>query len=142
MIFMKIHLGGTIMAELTQKGFLKISVTTAGTAIPLSGALVTIFCKENGQTILLHTAQTDSSGQTLPFSLAAPPKSYAESPGNPKPYELYYVEIIKDGYVPTEKYSVPIFSGIQSILPVELIPSGIENQPPAYLSPAGNQPNL
>lgn len=123
-------------------GFLKVFVTTASGTIPLPGATVAVSQQENGQTVLLHTARTDTNGQTPIFSLPAPPLAYSESPGNPTPFQMYLVETTLDGYVPVAKYQVPVYAQTQAILPIAMIPTGIEGQPLIFISPAGNEPNL
>lgn len=123
-------------------GFLKVFVTTATSALPLSDALVTVSQQQNGQTVLLHTLHTDSSGQTPEVSLQTPPLSYSETPGNPTPFSMYIVDTSVPGYVPVSKYEVPVFPQTHAILPVQMIPLGVEGQPPVFVSPAGNRPNL
>ena len=43
-------------------------------------------------------------------------------PGTTKPYASYLVEIEKEGYYTVTNSGVPVFSGITSIQPVDLIP--------------------
>lgn len=129
------------MAE-QEYGFLKVFVTTASSTIPLPGAMVTVSEEQNGQTVLLYTAQTDQSGQTTVFSLPAPPLAYSESPGNPTPIQMYLVDVTREGYVPVAKYQVPIYAQTQAVLPVVMTPVGIAGQPLIFVSPAGNTPDL
>lgn len=77
------------MAE-QEYGFLKVFVTTASGTIPLPGALVSISEEQNGQTVLLYTAQTDQSGQTVEFSLPAPPLAYSNPPATPRPFKCIW----------------------------------------------------
>lgn len=105
-------------------GYLQIRATTARGALPVENAQVYISeTDRDGQnTGVIASGRTDRSGLTEKFSLPAPPRENSESPGIPNPYTKYNVEIYADGYYPIENFDVPVFPGILSVQPAELIP--------------------
>ncbi len=106
-------------------GFLVVKVFTGNEAIPLSGATVTVRNNELNSDIsgnVITTLFTDRSGNTEKISLPAPPRILSQSPGNLLPFSTYNIEVFLDRYQTTTFQSVPIFDGILSIQPVELIP--------------------
>lgn len=106
-------------------GFLVVKVFTGNEAIPLSGATVTVRNNEPNSDIsgnVITTLFTDRSGNTEKIMLPAPPRFLSQSPGNLLPFSTYNIEVFLDRYQTTTFQSVPIFDGILSIQPVELIP--------------------
>lgn len=103
-------------------GYLIVNVSTARGAIPLENASVTISDSEAEGNPIVTVVSTDNSGKTPRIALAAPNRSISMQPGTEKPYATYLVEIEKQGYYPVSNNGVPIFSGITSIQPVEMIP--------------------
>lgn len=103
------------------KGYLKISVSEAGGTIPIKGASVIISEYGNGSTTL-YSLITNDSGLTKTVSLDAPSQSESLTPGSYQPYSLYTIDVYLDGYYPIESVGVPIFAGITSIQPFNLIP--------------------
>ena len=105
-------------------GALRIRATTARGALPVPGAQVRVSrMDENGASDgVIASGKTDSSGLTEIFILPAPPKENSEAPDNPTPYSQYNVEITADGYYPVESFGVPIFPGILSTQPADLVP--------------------
>lgn len=103
-------------------GGLIVTVFTAGGALPVEGATVTVTDPENGETVL-RTATTDRSGRTPRFVLPAEAASKSLSPDpTVRPYAVYGIRVVKDGYYTHENSGVPIFAGVNSLQPVELIP--------------------
>lgn len=105
-------------------GRLQVAVTTALGAIPLENAEVHIYgiTAEDGTRETLYTLRTDSSGRTQKVLLPTVSESLSESPGNPYPYTAYTVSARKTGYYNVEKTNIPIFEGITSIQPIDMIP--------------------
>lgn len=110
-----------IPQEYTSTGTLIVSVFTAGGALPIEGALVTISGGEN-QGGVIRVLYTDQSGNTPKITLPAPPASASESPGNSTPFAKYNIEVDKENFYPRSFINVPIFSGTTSIQPANLIP--------------------
>lgn len=113
-------------------GYLIVNVSTARGAIPLEGATVTVYDSEaEGDPIVIRVS-TDNSGKTDRLALPAPDRDLAMAPGRAKPYSTYMVEAIKDGYYTVTNNGVPIFSGITSIQPVQMIPLAEFNSESVY----------
>lgn len=113
-------------------GYLIVNVSTARGAIPLDGASVTVMYDEENNTSVFTVLTTDMSGKTPKIELPAPPRALSETPGNTRPYATYALQIDKDGYYRITNTGVPIFSGITSIQPVEMIPLAEYNPDTTY----------
>ena len=103
-------------------GYLIVRVSTALGAIPLEGALVTVRGTEAQTSDVIYSQLTNSSGITQKISLPAPNIKESESPGYPRPYSLYSVDVSKDGYLPLKLENVAIFDSITSIQPAVMVP--------------------
>lgn len=110
------------MSETTSMGYLIVNVSTARGAIPLRDATVTVYYDEPGSTGVHSVLTTDMSGKTDKIALPAPERALSESPGNDRPYATYTVVAEKDGYYTVTGTAVPIFAGITSIQPIEMLP--------------------
>ena len=107
--------------EYTSAGTLIVSVFTAGGAVPIEGATVTVSGGENNGGVL-RVLTTDQSGNTPKITLPAPPAYTSESPGYTAPFAKYNVEIQKENFYPRNFINVPVFSDTTSIQPANLIP--------------------
>ncbi len=103
-------------------GYLVVNVSTARGAIPLRDASVTVMYDEDGNTSIHSVLTTDMSGKTERLELPAPSRELSETPGNIKPYATYTISAEKDGYYPVTNTGVPVFAGITSVQPIEMIP--------------------
>lgn len=105
-------------------GRLLVSVTTALGALPVEGAQVLIFSKAESSESrnVLYSLRTDASGQTPRVLLRTVPESLSETPGASSPYTTYAVSVRKSGYYHAEENEVPIFEGVTSVQPMDLIP--------------------
>lgn len=123
----------------TENGTMQIQVVSAFTAIPISGASVTIResrkenltdtgeeSETNGNSSfgddILYSLISDTSGQTEDLTLPAPPLHYSEEPGEVQPYSEYDVRIEAPGYAPLTVSGSNVFSGQQTIQPAILRP--------------------
>lgn len=116
-------------------GYLVVNVATARGAIPLGGTTVTIFDTTEMPSTLMTSVQTDSSGKTERIPLPAPPRMLSGEPGNAKPFATYMIQAEKEGYYTVTNNGVPVFEGITSIQPVEMVPladNDSENVYPRY----------
>lgn len=123
-----------ILPNYTSSGALIVSVFTAGGALPIADALVTIKASEKENSGVLSVIYTDQSGNTPKISLPAPPASESESPGTDKPYATYTIDVDKENFYPRQFTNVPIFANTTSIQPVNLVPKSEykgESIPPA-----------
>ncbi len=110
------------MNEPQNVGYLVVNVSTARGAIPLGGASVTVLYEEPSNSSIFTVLNTDMSGKTEKIELPAPARSLSELPGNVKPYATYTLQIEKEGYYTVTNTNVPVFAGVTSIQPVEMLP--------------------
>ena len=105
-------------------GIMIVRATTASGAYPVPGVNVSIHgASDVGQDTRISVL-TDESGVTQPILLPAPPRALSLSPNNTEEaFSRYDVEIFKEGYYRKKLYDVAIFSGITSVLPINMIPS-------------------
>lgn len=106
-------------------GYLIVQVSTAGGAIPLAGALVTVrdYDPETEAEIgnVIASMRTDRSGKTQKLALPAPARALSQAPGSPVlPYALYSIDVKTDRYYENYYASVPIFDGIVAVQPAVL----------------------
>ena len=102
--------------------------------MPIEGATVTVTDDEGG---VLRTATTDRSGRTPHFILPAKEAEASLSPNPPvRPYTVYGVRVVKEGYYVHENSGVPVFARVNSLQPVELIPLSLYG--PESERPEGN----
>ena len=109
------------------QGKLVFQITTAGGAIPLAGATVTLRSNrsvtERGDVISVLLSGTDGKTETL--TLPAPARGYSLEPardGTPVPYALYNADVHLDGFYDQSYVHIPVFDGITSIQRASLIP--------------------
>ena len=103
-------------------GYLIVRVTTAGGAIPLEDALVSIRGENAADSGVLYTLKTDRDGRTPKVELKTPKKSLSETQGNERPYALYNIDVMKKGYIPVYYHSVPVFPDVLSVQPAQMAP--------------------
>lgn len=117
------------------KGFITVNVRTAGGALPVEGAMITISTSDGINSTVVAVMLTDSSGASEIISLPAPPRSESRSPGNEPVCSYYTVDTGRDGYYSVVNTNVPVFDGVTSVQPVFLVPlAGGIPIPPAELS--------
>lgn len=102
------------------EGSLVVFVTHSRGLYPVENATVKV-AKENGEPIV--TERTDSSGKTPPLTLPAPSKIYSETPGENAAdvLEGYDVRIDADSFVSVIIQGVPIFDGVKTLQPIDLV---------------------
>ena len=104
-------------------GVLIVQTSIAGGALPLLGASVTV--SDGGDGYISEPIRTESgaSGLTDAIVLPAPSPLLSQSPSNGvRPYALYNLSVTRDGYYPFTAEKIPIFAGVRSIQPVNMIP--------------------
>lgn len=121
----------------TGRGFLQVRVSTAGDALPVKNATVTITeqGKDGAAGKVLYSTLTDRSGLTPLFSLPAPPASVGEQPGLGVPYTEYRVEVSADRFISQIFEGVPVFSGVTTVQPATLTPAGTTQPAPERFPP-------
>ena len=121
---------------LNSYGSLRIRTYTAGGALPVAGALVSIRGAEEQNRFVVHTLLTDRDGLTEKVSLPAPAVNYSLAPSPAEtPYSVYDVEISADGFYTKRINGMSVFAGIDSIQLVNMIPS---SSSPLETYPKGN----
>lgn len=121
---------------LNSSGTLTVRAYTAGGALPVEGAVVRIMgaTEENRLTVL--SGLTDRDGITERFTLPAPEASLSLAPSPAElPYSLYDLEISAPGYYTKRINGLTVFSGINSVQLINMIP-GSGNMVEDY--PRGN----
>ena len=104
-------------------GNLTVRAYTAGGGLPVEGAVVRIFGSEEVNRTVMHSLITDLDGVTESVSLPAPLRENSLFPENNKSaYALYDVEIEKEGYYSKKIFGASVFSGVNSLLSVNMIP--------------------
>ncbi len=102
-------------------GYLVVQVTTASSAIPLEGALVTVSSAANGQDVL-YELRTGRDGKTPRVSLPAPPRGDSQRPSDLPAFAPYHIAVFLAGYGRAEYNEVPIYDGVIAIQQANLIP--------------------
>lgn len=110
------------MQENPKQGELKIQAYTARQAMPVSGVLIEISKKFNGVKKLFYSLKTDQSGIIDGIFLPAPDKKISQTPSNLKTFASYDIQATHPGYTEKNYLNVPIFDGVKSIQPIDLIP--------------------
>ena len=106
----------------TEQGKLIVNVRTASGALPVQDARITVYsASDNGTPV--SSVTSDRSGLSPLLTLPAPPRMLTMQPGaDVKPYAEYTVVTSADGYYTVTNTNLPVYSGVTSIQPVELIP--------------------
>lgn len=104
-------------------GNIRVRTYAASGALPIDGVLVKIYGTDEYNRDTVYSLLTDENGITRELALPAPPRAYSSAPGaKQSPYSVYNVEITKSGFYPKRIDNVPIFNGINAVLPIEMIP--------------------
>ena len=108
-------------------GYLRVRVSSGGGAYPVSGAIVLVknADAEGGNSGVLYSLRTDSSGLTLTVPL--PAKLLTDEGG--EEFTPYNVEVIKEGYYRAMIDGVQAYDGVSAVLPVNLVPVGYGDAP-------------
>lgn len=105
-----------------EKGFLGVSTFAAGRILPVSGAQVFISQSDGEREELLYSLITDENGNSQVVSLSAPDMELSESPGNDKPFALYNIRVLKEGFFRTIIKDVQVFANRITIQNVDMVP--------------------
>ena len=113
---------------LSESGTMSARVFSAAEAEPIAGAVVRIKGAEEANRFFVYSLTTDIDGITEAVALPAPSVNYSQAPmAQESPYAIYDVEISKDGFYSKRIFSVAVFSGVNAVLPVNMIPSGAQD---------------
>lgn len=110
------------------RGTMVFRITTAREALPVEGAKCVLTKKFGGIIYEIDALITDRSGQTIPRTLPAPPRSLSQQFDNlVQPFALYDATVTRDGYVDVVLTDIPVFDGVQSVQRVSMLLSASEN---------------
>ena len=123
----------------TGTGFLVVQVTTANSAIPLSGAEVTISRARDDGTDVLYELQTGNDGKTPRVSLPAPARGASQRPSSIPPFSTYNISVVLQGYEQAIYNEIPIFDGIIAMQQADLSPVPKNQYPDGFTV---KRPNL
>ena len=113
----------TKKAENDAMGYIRVVARSGDNAFPVKNALAIVTYAEDGQMIFKTSALTDESGQTEIIKAPAPNARYSLNSGSDiRPYSLYNVTLIADGYFRERSVDVPVFAGITSVQQFNLVP--------------------
>ena len=108
-----------------ESGTLTVRVYTAGGAIPIEGTVIRIAGATEENRFYESELITDSDGVTAKISLPAPKRTLSLAPGAPEvPYSIYDLTITAPGYYEKHIYGLAVFSGVESLQPIAMIPLG------------------
>lgn len=114
-----------------ESGTMTVRAYTAGGAIPLQGTRVRVTGAMEENRFYEAELITDYDGLTAKIVLPSPKRSYSLSPGAPEtPYATYDLVVSAEGYYPKELYGVAVFSGVDSLQPIAMIPISEGDPPP------------
>lgn len=113
----------TKKAENDAMGYIRVVARSGDNAFPVKNALAIVTYAEEGQMIFKTSALTDESGQTEIIKAPAPNARYSLNSGSDvRPYSLYNITLIADGYFRERSVDVPVFAGITSVQQFNLVP--------------------
>ncbi len=110
-------------------GTLRIRAYTAGGALPVSGATVRITGGDEKNRLISYSLTTDRDGLTEAVTLPAPNIEYSLTPGaSEQPYSIYNVEITAPGFQSKRIIGLTVFSGVDSVQLISMIPGNAEDR--------------
>lgn len=102
-------------------GYLQVQVYSARGAIPISDAHITISRDDNGENTVMALTFSDSSGYSPVIALPTLSRDLSLRPGTPAPFIAYNVRVDVPGFFTVTNLHVPIYGGITSVQPAEMI---------------------
>ena len=121
----------------TDSGAFSVRAYSASEAVPIEGGTVIISGATENNGDVKYSLVTDEDGVTETVSLPAPPRSNSLSPTDGlENSALYDVTVSAEGYYTKKYYNVPVFAGVEAILPVNMI--AISEGGDGILYPRGN----
>lgn len=102
------------------QGSLIIQAFMSSEVYPIVSALVKVSKNESDD--IFFEGYTDVNGKTEQIMLPAPSAELSQQPSNIEPYALYDIEVSQPKYKTRKYIAVPVFAGVESIQPVQLVP--------------------
>ncbi len=104
------------------KGIMKVQVYSGREAFPVVSANVLVTKDFDDGIYTYYDLLTDTSGIVEGLSLVTPDSKMAQEDNTFVPYSTYTVKVTHPNYITTVYTNVPVFDGITSIQPVNLMP--------------------
>jgi len=105
--------------EISDFGNIQVRVFAARGALPIDQALVVV---SDSQGIEYARLYTDAGGETSLVQLPTPAMVNSLTPNLAEAYATYYITISHPAYQTLNALPVQLFTGVISILPVNLVP--------------------
>ena len=130
------------LAANPETGTLRIETFASDRAFAVPSARIMIFLPLESGNITLYDGITDISGSSERIILPAPPRSLSSAPnnGNVLPYSAYTLYIEHPSFVRSLFNNVPVFSGIESVQPVQMLAkvAGLSEPDPIIVNESGS----
>ncbi len=128
-------------------GYITVNVRTAGGALPVEGAMITIKASSDGNDTVIAVMISDAGGASDVIALPTPPKENSLTPNGGEVSSMYTVDADKDGYYHVVITSVPVYDGVTTVQQILLVPIALGNGVPVpdeltRFSGGGNPPQL
>ena len=125
-----------------ETGTLRIETYASDRAFAVPSARIMVFLPLESGNITLYDGITDISGSSERIILPAPPRSLSMSPDSGKalPFSTYTVYVEHPSFVRALFNNVPVFSGIESVQPVQMLArvEGLSEPEPIIVNESGS----
>lgn len=103
-------------------GGLRVSVGNIADNFPIDNATIQISETTGNTTTLIDELTTTAAGQTSVIELPAPPRSYSEEYGSPRPYTEYNLTIRAEGFEPVQIIGTEVLPEVVALQRVQMLP--------------------
>lgn len=103
-------------------GGLRVSVGNIADNFPIDNATIQISETTGNTTTLIDELTTTAAGQTNVIELPAPPRSYSEEYGSPRPYAEYNLTIRAEGFEPVQIIGAEVLPEVVALQQVQMLP--------------------
>ena len=130
------------LAANPETGTLQVKTFASDRAYAVPSARIMVFLPLDSGNVTLYDGITDISGSSERIILPAPPRSLSSSPDNGRalPYSVYTVYVEHPSFVRALFNNVPVFSGIESVQPVQMLAKveGLSEPDPIIVNESGS----
>ena len=112
----------SMQEQYSEYGKLRIETTSGNRSVPVEDVLVIVTRGSETPAEVIAVLMTDSSGATRTLEIPAPSRQRSESPTDRTVSAFVNITAFKKGYYEVENRNIPIFTGVTSIQPVNMIP--------------------
>lgn len=132
------------LAANSATGTMSINAFAADRAYGVGNARVIVLIPLPSGNAIIYNGLTDIDGQTGAFTLPAPPKAYSLSQEGSTviPYAGYTVLVEHPDFVRAVFTNVPVFAGIESIQPVQMLSKVADMNEPSPIAVQVTEPEL